>query len=284
MYAIHEPNIRDYVERGFPSVSNNFSTNTNVHGGNVGAVVGGQGNAASVLQSITQDQRSQTIALVERVLAGLGDTAEDAPLRPRWTASGLRPRALRRILRPVRRLPWLRRLLPAAGPRRQRLRPREPIHGLRRLQIALSAPRHRHVRALPRRLDRVRPRPQRPHRLVGFRDPQIAVSVPDAPREVPTLVRLVRERLRAAAAPSSLKASTPRAGQRMHATGTPHRPRASRSASERTTVCPQQTPAGGAPSLKDPKDRLGCHRGRWLSRSTALGPSSPGTGPIRRCV
>ncbi|GAA2494792.1 hypothetical protein [Terrabacter carboxydivorans] len=80
-YAIHEPNIRDYVERGLVSVSNDFSTNTNVHGGNVGAVVGGQGNTASVVQHISDDERSQTRMLVEHVLSALGDDTEDAPLR-----------------------------------------------------------------------------------------------------------------------------------------------------------------------------------------------------------
>lgn len=81
MYAMHEPNIRDYVERGFVSVSNDYSINTNVNGGTVGAVVGGQGNTTSVAQYISRDERTQVLALVDRVLAGLGDSVEDAPLR-----------------------------------------------------------------------------------------------------------------------------------------------------------------------------------------------------------
>lgn len=81
MYAMHEPNIRDYVERGFVSVSNDYSTNTNVSGGTVGAVVGGQGNTTSVAQNISRDERTQVLALVDRVLSGLNDSVEDASLR-----------------------------------------------------------------------------------------------------------------------------------------------------------------------------------------------------------
>ncbi|GAA2494800.1 hypothetical protein [Terrabacter carboxydivorans] len=81
MYAMHEPTIREYVERGFVSVNNNYSTNTTINGGNVGAVSGGSGNTTNVQQTITADERSQTLMLVERVLSGLGEDTEDAPLR-----------------------------------------------------------------------------------------------------------------------------------------------------------------------------------------------------------
>lgn len=46
-YAMHEPHIREYVERGFISVANDYSTNTNVSGGTVGAVTGGAGNTTT---------------------------------------------------------------------------------------------------------------------------------------------------------------------------------------------------------------------------------------------
>ena len=46
-YAMHEPHIREYVERDFVSVANDYSTNTNVSGGTVGAVTGGAGNTTT---------------------------------------------------------------------------------------------------------------------------------------------------------------------------------------------------------------------------------------------
>jgi len=79
MYAIHEPNIREYVERGFVSVSNDYSTNTNVNGGTVGAVMGGSGNTTNV--QLTIYARTQVLALTERILSEIPDDAEHAPLR-----------------------------------------------------------------------------------------------------------------------------------------------------------------------------------------------------------
>lgn len=81
-YAIHEPNIRDYVERGFVSQTNyDYSTNTNVTGSNVGAVTGGTGNTTTVHQTIATDARNQVVALARQILDQVPDDAEHAPLR-----------------------------------------------------------------------------------------------------------------------------------------------------------------------------------------------------------
>lgn len=80
-YAIHEPNIREYVERGFVSVANDYSTNTTVSGGTVAAVTGGTGNTTNVTQTISADERTQILTLVDQVLEGLPESSEDTALR-----------------------------------------------------------------------------------------------------------------------------------------------------------------------------------------------------------
>lgn len=78
-YAIYEPNIREYVESGFVSVSNDYSTNTSISGGVVGSVTGGSGNTTNV--QLTVGARDQVLALTDRILSELPDDAAHAPLR-----------------------------------------------------------------------------------------------------------------------------------------------------------------------------------------------------------
>lgn len=80
-YAIHEPNIREYVERGFVSVANDYSTNTTVSGGTLGAVTGGAGNTTNVTQTISTSERTQILSLVDQVLDGLPESNKDTTLR-----------------------------------------------------------------------------------------------------------------------------------------------------------------------------------------------------------
>ncbi|WP_323095303.1 hypothetical protein [Intrasporangium sp. YIM S08009] len=81
MYAMHEPNIREYVERGFVSVNNDYSTNTNVTGGTLGAVTGGTGNTATVHQTITTETHKQVLALTRQILDQVPEDVEHARLR-----------------------------------------------------------------------------------------------------------------------------------------------------------------------------------------------------------
>ena len=80
-YAIHNPNIREYVERGSNSVANDYSTNTTVSGGTVGAVTGGAGNITNVTQTISTSERTQILTLVDQVLDELPEASEDTALR-----------------------------------------------------------------------------------------------------------------------------------------------------------------------------------------------------------
>lgn len=84
-YAIEEPNIRNFVDRGFRGVTlnNDYRTQTHISGGNVGAVTSGQGNKTTVHQKITIHQQSQVVQITQQILDQLppvGDK-ETAPLR-----------------------------------------------------------------------------------------------------------------------------------------------------------------------------------------------------------
>lgn len=83
-YAIEEPSIRDFVDRGFRGVTNNdYSTKTHISGGNVGAVTSGQGNTTTVHQRITTEQQSRIVQITQQILDQLpaGGDEETALLR-----------------------------------------------------------------------------------------------------------------------------------------------------------------------------------------------------------
>lgn len=62
-------------------MANDYSTNTTVSGGTVAAVTGGTGNTTNVTQTISTDERTQILTLVDQVLEGLPESSEDTALR-----------------------------------------------------------------------------------------------------------------------------------------------------------------------------------------------------------